>query len=89
MELHPAPGSTRTPNCINCANADVRLITPDDGQKDCQKCVVIIPIKLELSASVGFIHKEDRLLYTEKRVQQYGLDTAFILLRIGTSGRFL
>jgi hypothetical protein len=32
--------------------------TPDDGQKEYPKtCSVIIPIKLELSASVGFIHK--------------------------------
>jgi hypothetical protein len=34
-----APGSTRSPNCINCTNADVRLRTPDDGQKDCPKHV--------------------------------------------------
>ena len=34
---HPAPGSTRSLNCINCTNADVRLRTPDDGQKDCPK----------------------------------------------------
>jgi hypothetical protein len=34
--------------------------TPDDGQKDCPKHVeLFLPItKLELSASVGFIHKE-------------------------------
>jgi hypothetical protein len=34
-----APGSTRSPNCINCTNADVRLRTPEDGQKDCPKHV--------------------------------------------------
>jgi len=45
--------------CIKCTNADVRLIrTPDDGQKECPKHVVVIQIKLEFSASVGFIHKE-------------------------------
>ena len=38
-EFHPAPGSTRSPNCINYTNADVRLRTPDDGQKDCPKHV--------------------------------------------------
>ena len=38
--------------CIKCTNADVRLRTPDDGQKGCPKHVrVIIPIKLEFSAS--------------------------------------
>jgi hypothetical protein len=26
-------------NCIKCTNADVRLRTPDDGQKDCPKHV--------------------------------------------------
>jgi hypothetical protein len=54
----PVSGSTWSPNCINCTNANVRLRTPDDGQKDCPKHVVVIPIKLELSVSVGFIHKE-------------------------------
>jgi hypothetical protein len=34
-----APGSSRSPNCITCTNADVRLKTPDDGQKDCPKHV--------------------------------------------------
>jgi hypothetical protein len=45
-------------NCIKCTNADARLRTPDDGQKGCLKHVVVIPIKLEFGASVGFIHKE-------------------------------
>jgi hypothetical protein len=31
--------------------------TPDDGQKD-QNIRVLLPIKLELGAFVGFIHKE-------------------------------
>jgi hypothetical protein len=30
---HVLPG-TRSPNCINCTNADLQLRTPDDGQKD-------------------------------------------------------
>ena len=38
-----------------------KLRTPDDGQKDCpKKRRVEIPIKLEFSASDGFIHKEVR-----------------------------
>jgi len=45
-------------NCIKCTKANVRLRTPDDGQKGCPKHVVVIPIKLDFSASVGFIHKE-------------------------------
>jgi hypothetical protein len=35
----PAPGSIRSPNCINCTNAGVWLRTPDDGQKGCPKHV--------------------------------------------------
>jgi hypothetical protein len=31
---------------------------PDDGQKGCPKHVIVIPIKMEFRASVGFIHKE-------------------------------
>ena len=38
-EFHPASGSTRSPNCINCTSVGVRLRTPDDGQKDCPKHV--------------------------------------------------
>jgi hypothetical protein len=46
-------------NCIKCTKADVRLRSPDDGQKGCPKHVrVVIPIKLEFGASVGFIYKE-------------------------------
>jgi len=45
-------------NCIKCTKADVRIRTPDDGQKGCtETCRVVISIKLEFSASVGFIHK--------------------------------
>jgi len=44
-------------NCIKCTKVDVRLRT-DDVQKGCaETCSVVIPIKLEFSASVGFIHK--------------------------------
>jgi hypothetical protein len=35
----PTRGSTWSPNCINCTNADIRLRTLDDGQKDCLKHV--------------------------------------------------
>ena len=57
--LLPANGH----NCIKYTKADVQLRTPDDGQKGCRKtCRVVIPIKLEFSASVGFIHKESSLL---------------------------
>ena len=45
-------------NYIKCTNADARLRTPDDGRKGCPKHVVVIPINLEFSASVGFIYKE-------------------------------
>jgi hypothetical protein len=43
-------------NCIKYTKADVRLRTPDEGQKGCPKHVVVIPIKLEFSASFGLIH---------------------------------
>jgi hypothetical protein len=61
------PGAEKVPSCAwyhpvtklhKLCQADVRLRTPDDGQKDCpKKSTVVIPTKLELSASVGFIHK--------------------------------
>jgi len=54
--FRPAPGSKRSSNLQKCTNADVRLRTPDDGQKGCPKHVVVILIKLEFSASVDFIH---------------------------------
>jgi hypothetical protein len=58
-EFHPAPGSKRSSICIKCTNADVGLRTPGDGQKACPKHIrVVIPIKLEFIASVGFIHEE-------------------------------
>jgi len=56
-------GSNNHQNCINCTNADVRLRTPDDGQKGYPKHVIVIPIKLEFSASVGFIHNEPSDVY--------------------------
>jgi hypothetical protein len=59
MEFHPAPGSTRSPNCINCTNAVVRLRSSWWwAERLPETCRVVIPIKLELSASVSFIHKE-------------------------------
>ena len=62
VKFHPAPGSTPSPNFINCTNTGLRLRPPDDGQKDCPKTyTVVIPIKLERGASVGFIHKETKL----------------------------
>jgi hypothetical protein len=39
LQFHHAPGSKRSSNCIKCTNADVRLRTFDDGQKDCPKHV--------------------------------------------------
>ena len=39
--------------------ADVRLRTPDEGAERLpETCRVVIPIKLEFGASVGFIHKD-------------------------------
>jgi hypothetical protein len=48
-------------NCIKCTKADVRLRTPDDRLPE--TCRVIISIKLEFNASVGFIHKESVTMY--------------------------
>ena len=49
---------------ILCSCDDQLLRTPDDGQKGCpETCTVVIPIKLEFSASVGFIHKESVTMY--------------------------
>jgi hypothetical protein len=46
-------------NCIKYTKADGQLRTPDDGQKGLpETCRVVIPIKVEFSASVGFIHKK-------------------------------
>ena len=39
LQFHPAPGSKRSSNSIKCTNADVRLRTPDVGQKGCPKHV--------------------------------------------------
>ena len=47
LQFRPAPGSERSSklvafghrNCIKCTKADVRLRTPDDGQKGCPKRV--------------------------------------------------
>jgi len=56
-KCHPTPGN-KWLQLQKCTTADVWLRTPNDGQKGCPKHVVIMPIKLEFSASVGFIHKE-------------------------------
>ena len=46
-------------NCIKFNKADVGLRNPDDGQKGCPKHVEYSNTnKMDLSASVGFIHKE-------------------------------
>ena len=58
-------------NCIKCTNADVRLRTPDDGRNDCPKHVVVIPINLEFSASVGFIHKEFATMHGHTILRRY------------------
>jgi hypothetical protein len=50
----PAAGKHSVTKLRKLYHADVRHRTPDDGQKACPKYVVVIPIKLELSASVGF-----------------------------------
>jgi hypothetical protein len=57
---HPPSGRTRPPYCINCTNAVVRLRNSRWWTERLpETCRVEIPIiKLELSASVGFIHKE-------------------------------
>jgi hypothetical protein len=54
-EFHPASCNARSPNCINCTNVVVRLRIPERLPETCR---AVIPIILELSASVGFIHKE-------------------------------
>ena len=46
------------PNCINWTNADVAKNSWLWAERLPETCKVVIPIKLELSASVGFIHKE-------------------------------
>jgi hypothetical protein len=39
IQFHPVPGRKRSSNCIKVTNADIRLKTPDDGQKSCPKNV--------------------------------------------------
>jgi hypothetical protein len=39
LQFHPEPVSNRSSNMLKCTNADVWLITPDDGQKGCPKHV--------------------------------------------------
>jgi len=73
--FHPTPGRNGHQNCIKCTNADLQLRTPDDGQKGCpETCRVVIPIKLEFSASVGFIHKDSKYFFrilVEMKVLQF------------------
>jgi len=38
-KCNPAPGSKQSSNLQKYTNADVRLRTPDDGQKGCPKHV--------------------------------------------------
>jgi hypothetical protein len=59
-QYHPAPDSTRSPKCIKCTNAVVRLRNSWWwAERLPETCRVEIPIiKLELSAPVGFIRKE-------------------------------
>jgi hypothetical protein len=58
--FRPDPGNTRSPSFINCTNAVVRLRSSWWWAEILHETRrVIIPIiKLELIASVGFIHKE-------------------------------
>jgi hypothetical protein len=65
LQFHTDPGSTWSPSCINCTHSVVRLRNSWWwAERLPETCRVIIPIiKLELSASVSFIHKESfRLL---------------------------
>jgi len=39
LQFNPAPGAHGHQICIKCTKADVRLRTPDDGQKGCPKHV--------------------------------------------------
>jgi len=76
-------------NCIECTTTDVRLRTPDDGQKSCPKtCTVVIPIKLELSASVGFNHKESVTMHYHtivKKVGPYFVQPCFVVAPVGVN----
>jgi hypothetical protein len=58
--FHPDPGNTRSPSCINFTYAVARLRSSWWWAERLPETYrVIIPIlKLELSASVGLIHKE-------------------------------
>ena len=68
-------------NCIKCNR------TPDDGQKGCPKHRVVILIKVEISASVGFIHKESVMIHGHtilkcKIVISIRLDTYFYVFTV-------
>jgi len=39
LQFHPTPGSKRSSQLHKCTKAEVRIRTPDDGQKGCPKHV--------------------------------------------------
>jgi hypothetical protein len=71
------PGSTRSPSCINCTNATVWLRSSWWWAERLPKtCTVIISIiKLELSASVGFIHKVGVIIQLTIHRRQHWLES--------------
>ena len=92
VQLNSTTCSNVHHNYIKCTNADVRLWTPDDGQKGCpETCRVVISIKLEFSASVGFIHKESVTMHGHtilKKICSLS-DSTIILHIIAQKGRVL
>jgi len=59
LQFHPAPGSKRSSNLhkmyqCRCTSKNSRRWT----ERLPETCRFVIPMKLEFSASVGFIHKE-------------------------------
>jgi hypothetical protein len=59
LQLHPAPGSKRSSKLYNMYQC--RCISKEFwwwAERLPQTCRVVIPIQLESSASVGFIHRE-------------------------------
>jgi hypothetical protein len=68
-------------NCIKCTSADVQCRTPDDGQGGCPKHVEsYYQINLELSVSVGFIHKEFVMMHGHSNLKKKKLLFCFIIL---------
>ena len=59
---------------------NVQWITPDDGQRNCPKHVEFLTrINLEISASIGFYHKEMLLCF------QFGIELGFNISEYNTS----